>query len=439
MKRRGPRHIDLHIESLGDEGLGQGCFEGRQVNLRNALPGEIVSARVQKRRRGIWYGEADTPERPSSWRRTPACDAYPRCGGCAMQHLDYARQLEHKEAILRSALAEQDVTPALLRRPVAGPQFHYRHKARLGMRLVGDVLLAGFREGFSNRVARMSDCKTLALPFARMLPDLQQTLARLSRPDRLPQVELAAGDRDFAVVLRHLTDLDENDRQRLASFESRTGMRVFLQPGGYDTVSPLGGGDPHLSYTNPDFGLCFRFLPTDFTQVNPYVNRMLVRRALLALAAPPGSVVADLFCGIGNFSLALARTGVRVLGFESAPGALLRARRNAALNGLSKRCEFVVADLYDARCPELVDCDGLLLDPPRSGAGENLARWVDSPRLRRIAYVSCNPVSFASDAAILAERGFELEEAAMFDMFPHTAHVETLGLFSRRSAVSSRG
>jgi 23S rRNA (uracil1939-C5)-methyltransferase len=315
---------------------------------------------------------------------------------------------------------------------------------------VGEQVLAGFREGFGSRVARMSDCKTLALPFARMLPELRHTLGRLSQPGRIPQVELAGGDRDFAIIVRHLTELDRRDRDLLADFGRRTGMRLFVQPGGYDTVTPLRqaldpdsgtqrGDDPHLSYTNADFGLCYQFLPTDFTQVNPYVNRALVRDALLGLAPRPGGVVVDLFCGIGNFSLAMARLGMRVLGLENAAGAVARATGNAANNGLSAWAEFALADLYDARCPELPEADYLVLDPPRSGAGPNLERWVDSPRLQRIAYVSCNPRSFAGDAARLADQGFELDEAGIFDMFPHTAHVETLGLFSRHGLARHRG
>lgn len=434
MSRRGPREIQVEVDTLGEDGLGRGSSNGREIRARNTLPGESAMVRVLRRRRGVWYGEADTPAVPSAQRRSAPCRVYPRCGGCVMQHVDYRTQLEHKQESLQSALAAQGVKPGRIRDPVYGPRFHYRYKARLGVRLVGDELLVGFREGFSNRVARMSDCKTLALPFARMLGELKQTLAGLSQPDRIPQVELAAGDREFAVIVRHLSALTEPDRALLFDFARRSGMQVYVQSGGYDTVVPLqhGHGQGMLSYTNPDFGLCFGFLPTDFTQVNPYVNRALVRGALLALAPEHGSRVVDLFCGIGNFSLALARLGVDVSGLEVSQGAVDRARRNAAVNGLSPWAEFAVADLYDSRCAGVEECDYLLLDPPRSGAGENLERWVDPPRLRRIAYVSCNPGSFAMDAARLAEQGFELEEVGIYDMFPHTAHVETLGLFCRR-------
>lgn len=432
-RRRTPREIELTVTELTEEGLGRGRFEDREVHVRNALPGDRVVVRVLQRRRGVWRGEAATPEQQTPPRTVPACEYFPRCGGCSLQHLDYRAQLEHKQQVLQQLLVRAAVTPRRWRSPATGPRLHYRYKARLGVRAVGDELLVGFREGFSNRVVRMDHCAVLAEPLVAALPELKRTLARLSRPDRIPQVELAGGDRHFAMVLRHLTDLDDRDRRLLETLSGQTGLRVFLQPGNYDTVTPLVEGDDRtLSYTNPDFGLCYRFEPTDFTQVNPHVNRLLVRSALLALDPRPGAHAVDLFCGIGNFSLALARSGVRVLGLEAAAGAVDRAARNARFNGLSGLAEFAVADLYDARCPDLPATDYLLLDPPRSGAGPNLARWVRAPRLQRIVYVSCSPVSFAADAAELAALGFELEEVGVYDMFPHTAHIETLGLFVRR-------
>lgn len=434
MSRRGPRQIELTIESLSEDGLGHGRFEGREVLVRNSLPGETVSAVVRKRRRGFWYATAQPPAVESPLRQPAPCPFYPRCGGCVMQHVDYGVQLEHKTAVLNAQLAAHAVTPQLWRNPVSGPRFYYRHKARLGVRRVGDEVLAGFREGFSNRVVRMDDCMTLALPFARMLGDLRSTLGGMSEPARLPQVELTAGDRAFAVILRHLCELDAGDHALLRGFAQRTGMRVYLQPGGYDSVHPLdeSGHGPYLSYANPDFGLNYEFLPTDFTQVNPAVNRALVRAALLALAPRPDTTAVDLFCGIGNFSLALARSGVRVVGLESAPGAVSRARQNAAGNALAQRTEFAVADLYDETSGELPEADYLLLDPPRSGAGPNLERWAGSARLEKIVYVSCNPHTFAADAARLAALGYTLQEVGVFDMFPHTSHIETLGLFVRR-------
>lgn len=438
MSRRTPRRLELAVESLTPDGLGRGRFAERSVAARNALPGEHVEMRVLRRRRGVWYGEADTPEARAETRRVPLCAHFPRCGGCSLQHLSDADQLELKGRCVAALLAEQGVVARRVRAPFAGPRFHYRHKARLGARLVGDELLVGFREGFSSRVARISDCKTLAEPFARALPELAAALGMLSEPGRIPQVELCAGDRAYAVIVRHLTALTAGDVERLRRFARHTGMHVYAQSGGYDTLRGIDDPGPPrlLGFGNPDFGLHLEFLPTDFTQVNPDVNRALVSRAVLGLAPRPGSSVLDLFCGIGNFALALASSGCRVHGFEKTPGAVDRAAHNARHNGLDAWAEFAVADLYDSRCPELPAADRLLLDPPRSGAGPNLERWTGSPRLTRIVYVSCNPATFAGDAARLVGQGFTLEEVGIFDMFPHTAHVETLGVFARTDSAA---
>lgn len=435
MARKRIREIELAIEGLSSEGLGTGTWEGRAVHVRNALPGEFVHGTVLKRRRGVLYAEAETPTERSPLRTDPPCRFYPRCGGCVLQHMEHGAQLRLKQAQLLRELEAVGIAPLRLLPPATGPRFHYRYKARLGVRVVGEQLLAGFRESFSNRVSRMDDCNVLARPFAAALPALQRALAELEAPDQIPQVELAAGDTQFAYVVRHLAPLSAADRARLWDFARQNQAFVYLQPGGYDTVHPL---DPartpaSLSYVNPDYGLSYQFQPTDFTQVNPAVNRMLVRRAVLALEPLAGRTVVDLFCGIGNFSLALARRGAGLRGYESSESAIMRARSNAAVNGLQANAEFQVVDLYDAAGRALEEAQLLLLDPPRSGAGPNLSVWAAWPRLERVVYVSCNPVTFAADAQVLGQQGFILSEAGIFDMFPQTAHVETFGVFERRA------
>ena len=432
MSRRAPRQVRLEVQTLTPDGLGLGVAEARPVSVKNALPGELVSAKVLKRRRGVWHAEAATPERTSPLRVEPPCGNFPRCGGCAMMHIDYPRQLESKEGQLRAALAAVGVTPQRWLPPRSGPRLGYRTKARLGVRVVGGAVLAGFRETLSNRVARMDSCCTLIPAFSALLAPLKKAIAELSAPDKIPQVELAAGDAGGAVIVRHLEMLNAADRRVLLEFAERSGVRLFLQSGGYDTVEELTAAEsPYLGYANHDYGLYFEFMPWDFTQVNLRMNRQLVRAAMLGLDAPSGSRVFDLFCGIGNFSLAAAATGARVVGYEGAPDSVARARHNAARNGLAARCEFGVADLYDPGCTLAGGADYVLLDPPRSGAGENLRRWMRTLAPQRIAYVSCEPGSFARDARVLKEAGFELTSAGIFDMFPHTAHVETLGLFRR--------
>jgi 23S rRNA (uracil1939-C5)-methyltransferase len=433
MVGRQPRRLDVLVTGLSEEGLGIAEAEHRTLRIRDALPGEQVRALVRKRRGGVWFAQAESRDSAAPERVQPPCAAFPRCGGCALQHVDYDAQLAHKHAMVLGLLAAQGIEPAHVRAPVSGPRFHYRYKARLGVRLVDGQLLVGFREPFGNRVARMNECVALAAPLATALPDLARTLDGLEVRDRIPQVEVAAGDAGAAFIVRHLVPLTDADTAALARFEAAGSRRVYLQPEGYDSIRGLRGdmGMDWLEYGNPEFGLSFQFLPTDFTQVNPVINRALVQSAVIALDPAPGDRVADLFCGIGNFSLALARRGAYVRGYESGEGAVARAWHNAARNGLCDRAEFAVQDLYDPSGAELAQARLMLIDPPRSGAGPNLRTWTAGRTLERIAYVSCNPRTFASDAAVLRESGFALAQLGVFDMFPHTAHVETLGLFVR--------
>jgi len=351
-----------------------------------------------------------------------------------MQHLDYAAQIRLKESLLLTTLEQHRVVPERLAPATTGPRYHYRSKARLGVRAVGEDVLVGFRESFSSRVTRMDACPALTPALSNLIGPLRSLVASMSRPDRVPQIEVAAGDDATALVLRHLTPLTAEDSVRIAAFGERFRVRCYTQSGGYDTVIPASAEahQPYLGYGNADFGLHFCFSPTDFTQVNMAMNRRLVRAAVDALSAPPDCRVLDLFCGIGNFSLALAASGLRVKGLESSVEAIDRARLNAARNGLDGRCEFAVQDLYDADCPAPGQAEYVLLDPPRSGAGPTLTAWLASGDVQRIVYVSCSPASFATDAATLCGNGYALEQVGIFDMFPHTAHVETLGVFQKR-------
>lgn len=453
MARKLPREIAVEISQLGSDGFGEAVYrssrdEGqksetadavtRQLRIKNALPGERVEARVLKRRGGRWFAEAhNVAADRSPVRVEPGCLHFPRCGGCVMQHLHYEQQLLLKQDKLARALSDNGVTPESWQPPVHGPQFHYRTKGRLGVKVVGEEVLVGFRESFSSRVGRMDDCQTLLPAFSRLLPELKSLLGKLSITRLIPQIEVAAGDRDRALIVRHLADLSAADSVMLLEFAQRHDVLLFSQAAGYDSIVPLNlqtsrsTDTPYLGYANPDYGLYFRFLPWDFTQVNLTMNRQLVRCALLALAPEPGASVVDLFCGLGNFSLALAAVGAQVRGMEASKGAVARAAMNADLNGLAEQCEFLEQDLYDSACPSLEEARYLLLDPPRSGAGVNLGRWLTQSRAERVVYVSCEPSSFAADAAICQSHGYALVQVGIYDMFPHTAHVETLGLFVR--------
>ena len=318
-----------------------------------------------------------------------------------------------------------------MRAPVAGPSYHYRTKARLGVRLVGDAPLIGFREHLSNRVARMEDCPVLTPRLGCLIEPLKSLVNGLSVRDAVPQIELAAGDEDCALVVRHLRPLSDGDADALRRFAQRFRVALLTQAGGPETATLLAapaGRTDQLGYAIAAFGLYLNFLPSDFTQVNLALNQRLVADVVQALG-PPNGLTADLFCGIGNFALPLARRGHRVLGLEGDAGSIERARANAALNGMSGRCEFAVADLYQA--PTLPDRLGAaVVDPPRSGLDGGLLDAL-SGCTNRLAYVSCNPATFARDARQLVDFGFGLTEAAVYDLFPQTAHIETFGLFER--------
>lgn len=428
------------IDSLGSDGLGRarvnvpGAGE-RELAVRNALPGETIDAVVRRRRKGIWFAQGERIGLPSPERVAARCTHFEQCGGCVAQHRDHDRQLESKTRQVEELLIAHGLTPPAFGQAVTGPAFAYRHKARLGARFVDGELLIGFREVFSNRVVRMQSCAILAPQIHAALPDLAQVLGGLGAAGQIPQIEVAAGDQDCAFVVRHLVPLSTQEEGRLAAWAANAGCAIYLQAEGYESLrAPVTGAAPHaLAYELPAFDLRFEFMPTDFTQVNPHVNRLLVHAVLEALDLPAGAAVTDLFCGIGNFSLALARRGYQVLGLEASAGAVARATHNALLNDLQFHARFGVADLHAVgdRAAVFPDTRALVLDPPRSGAGPNLAAWCQTPGLEQIAYVSCNPETFASDAVVLAAAGFRLAEVRVFDMFPHTAHVETFGCFRR--------
>ena len=430
-RRRLPPRLDIAVKSLDDEGMGLGTHGSRTVRVKGALPGESASARVVGRRRGAVLTVADEGVAEPATQRVPArCDAYPRCGGCALQHLADDEQLALKDRRLRAELAAAGAAPQRWRAPFTGPRLHYRRKARLGVRQLGDAVLVGFRETFGGRIVRMNDCPALVPELAALPAALAALVAELSVANQIPQVELAAGDDASALILRHLAPLTTADEQRLIGFEAAHGIDVYTQAAGYDSIRRLHGGPRLLSYRLADFGVCLRFEPADFVQVNAWVNEALVRAACQALAGLER--IADLFCGIGNFSLPLARQGSRVVGIEATATSVARARDNAVFNGLRSNTEFVVADLYAAQAPTLPlnGVQALLLDPPRSGAGAHLEAWL-VPSVQRILYVSCNPTTFASDTGRLVQHGFRLLECQAFDMFPHTGHVEVLGVFER--------
>ena len=431
-RKRPPPFVDVSVDELDDQGRGVGVVQGRRVRVKNALPGETVTARVLKRQRREWLAETDVVLQSSSRRQQPPCETFPRCGGCALQHLAPADQLLHKQARLLDALQSHDVEPVTVRPPVSGPRYGYRTKARLGVRLVNDEVLVGFRDTASSRVARMDTCLTLTPALARLVGPLQALVEELSVKTRVPQIEIAAGDTGQAVVVRHLQALSSGDRRALVEFGRVHAVKVLTQAAGYDAIEIVSppDGSALLNYSVPQYGLCFEFHPVDFTQINLTMNRRLVSDTMAALDPAPNRCVGDLFCGIGNFSLAMARLGAKVIGIEGSASAIERATNNARLNGLADRCEFHVQDLYDPQRPIVMAAQSLLVDPPRSGLGEQVLQCAYEG-VTKVVYVSCNPMTFAADAQQLCESGFVLTEVGVYDMFPNTTHVETLGVFAR--------
>ena len=429
----------LRIESLDAEGRGVARNdEGKVVFVEGALPGELVEAQTVRRKASFDLARATAVLQPASGRRVPRCPNFGTCGGCATQHADARTQLAAKQRWLEDCLARLGKVRADSMLPIVyGEEWGYRNRARLTVRRVAKKggTLVGFHERRSSYVADMKCCEVLPARISTLLPDLRELVESLSIRERLPQIEVALGDACDVLVFRILEPLTADDEAKLRTFAEARGVSVWLQPAGPGSASPFHPlPAPPLDYALPEFGVRIAFLPTDFTQVNHAVNRVLVGRAVRLLDPQPGEAVADLFCGLGNFSLPIARLGARVLGLEGASGLVERARENAVANGLHDVARFATEDLFHidgARLTELGPFDKLLVDPPREGALE-VAKALPEAWPRRIVYVSCDPATLARDAGLLVHvKGFTLAAAGVVNMFPHTAHVESIALFER--------
>jgi 23S rRNA (uracil1939-C5)-methyltransferase len=426
------------IESLDNEGRGVAHVEGKAIFIEGALPGERVEYSSYRRKPTYEQAQVVRVIKTSSQRVTPGCPHFGVCGGCSMQHLEPGAQTAAKQRVLEDALWHlARLRPETILPPISGPAWGYRHRARLSVRHVvkkGGVLV-GFHEKRSSYVAVMDSCLVLPPAISALIAPLKDLIAGMSRPDRLPQIEVAIGDNQRVLVLRNLEPLTPDDNDKLRRFADQHGVVWYLQPGGPDTAALFHPADaPPLEYRLPDFGVGLCFQPTDFTQVNHGINRMLVRRAMSLLKPAPGERIGDLFCGLGNFTLPIAALGAHVVGVEGSKALVERARANADMNGLAERCEYHVANLFETT-PEsfaaLGMLDKLLIDPPREGAVE-VVRSLGESGPRRIVYVSCNPATLARDAAILVhEKGYALRGAGIASMFPHTSHVESIALFER--------
>jgi len=427
---------EADIVDLAHDGRGIARSGGKAVFIEGALPGERVRFRVLKRRRQMDEAGLVEVVTASPDRVVPRCAHFGVCGGCSLQHLAPAAQLAAKQRQLLDNLERIGrVRPQRVFPPLTGPDFAYRRRARLGVKYVHKKgrVLAGFREREKPYLADIRRCEILLERFATLPQELAALVETLTLREKLPQVELAAGDEAAALVFRVLEAPSADDVLKFEQFAARHDVQIYLQTGGLETIRPLADGGKPLTYTVDDGRITLEFGPADFIQVNRDVNAAMVAAAMDLLEPTPDDTVLDLFCGLGNFTLPLGRRARRVVGVEGDAALVAKAAANARRNGTAN-AEFFTADLFDpARFGPWAagPYDLVLLDPPRAGATEimeRMAHW----RPRRVVYISCHPGSLARDAGILAHaQGFQLIGAGVMDMFPHTTHVESIAVFER--------
>lgn len=467
--------VILHIDNLAHDGRGMAVYgnhdahpadkSGKKVFVNFALPHETVSVKITNSRKSFEEGDTlDVLANPSEQRQTPPCKHFGVCGGCSLQHWQPDGQIAFKQSVLAELLQHHaNAEPDVWLPPVVGDRLGYRTKARMGVRYVAkkDTALVGFRERASNFLSELNECHILDKRIGFELENLKALISNLDGREDIPQLEIAMGEhlddiknsqKSVAVIVRHMQPLSKQDLNRLQDFFKSRHWQLYLQPKGADsvhridtnddnpnddkgqdnslTVPPTGG----LFYRLPDFGLTFEFSPLDFTQVNMSVNRQMIRLAMDLLDLKQGERVLDLFCGLGNFSLPIAKmvgeTG-RVIGVEGSHQMTERAKMNAAANHLTNT-QFFAQDLTQdfSNEPWVGQVDALLIDPPRSGAMEVMA-YLDKFNAKRIVYVSCNPITLARDSKVLLDKGYRLTHAGVMDMFCHTNHVESIARFER--------
>lgn len=429
------------VESLDYEGRGIAHANGKVIFIEGALTGERVTYSSYRKKTSFEIAQLGQVIKPTFMRVQPKCKHFGVCGGCSMQHMDARAQVAAKQRILEDNLwhigkvKAQTILP-----PIYGQPWAYRQRARLSVRhvLKKGKSLVGFREKRGGYVADMQHCEILTPKIAKLLPLLGQLNESLTIRDALPQIEVAVGEHVDTLVLRILQALSPTDEETIKQFANTHAVQFWLQTKGPETAVPFYPLDaPPLTYSLPEFGITMPFAPTEFTQVNADMNRVMVSRAMRLLCPQPNERIADLFCGLGNFTLPIARSGAQVVGIEGSVALVQRAAQNAAFNGLASNTQFSTMNLFEINEATLVQLghfDKMLIDPPRDGAFELVkALGTDAPG--RIVYVSCNPATLARDAEILVhQKGYVLKAAGVMNMFPHTSHVESIALFEKMQA-----
>jgi 23S rRNA (uracil1939-C5)-methyltransferase len=434
-----PTQTPVTITALDQEGRGIAHAEGKVIFIEGALIGERVTYSSFRKKPSFENAQMTAVLKSSFMRVTPQCKYFGLCGGCSMQHLDARGQVAAKQRILEDNLQRiGKVKPELILPAIHGLPFGYRQRARLSVKhvLKKGKTLVGFHEKRSSFVADMSSCEVLPPKISALIPLLAQMIDGLSIRERLPQIEVACGDQVDALVLRIMEPLTPHDEDTLRAFADAHLVQFWLQTKGPDTVVPFYPLDaPALTYTLPEFDIEMPFAPTEFTQVNHQLNRVMVHRALQLLDPQAGERIVDFFCGLGNFTLPIARRGASVLGVEGSAALVKRALQSAAHNGLANNAQFMAMNLFEmteTTLAELGKFDKWLIDPPRDGAFELVKSITPDTAPSRIVYVSCNPATLARDADVLVNvQGYRIAAAGVMNMFPQTSHVESIAVFER--------
>jgi 23S rRNA (uracil1939-C5)-methyltransferase len=426
------------IESLDQEGRGIAHADGKVIFIEGALTGETVSYASYRKKPSFELAQMTELHRAASIRVQPKCVHFGVCGGCSMQHLDSRVQVAVKQRILEDSLARIGrVKPLTILPAIYGQSWGYRERARISAKYVikKEKMLVGFHEKRSSYVADMQSCEILAPKIAGLIQPLADLLAGLSIRDKLPQIEVAVGEHVYVLVLRVMAPLSEADEALLRAFADLHQIQFWLQSKGPETIIPFYPLDaPPLSYSLPEFNITMPFAPGEFTQVNSALNRVMISRAMRLLNPQAHERIVDFFCGLGNFTLPIARSGAAVLGVEGSDALVKRAGQNAASNDLSGNTQFKSMNLFEmdeAMLASLGKFDKWLIDPPRDGAMELVKAITPEIAPLLIVYVSCNPATLARDAAELVQRGYVLKSAGVMNMFPQTSHVESIAVFVR--------
>ncbi len=446
-RRRNRKQLDttpreINIDSLAHDGRGVGRGEdGKVVFVDYALPGEKVIYVPVMNRKSYLFGSTVEVLEASEHRIEPKCEVFGQCGGCVLQHLEESVQIKYKQQqLLENFKKIGDVQPEQWLTPMTGPHWGYRRRARLGAKFVPKKggMIVGFRERNSSYIQPTTSCEVLYPEVSALFPDLRETLSKTSCNDKIPQIEISVADNATVMIVRHLEAFNQDDLDILSDFAKRNELQLFLQPGNLKSVHPLYPVKPDpLYYDFKEFDIRIEFLPTDFIQVNGGINDQLVSKTIELLDLQEDDRVLDLFCGVGNFTLPLARHSKHVVGVEGDQALVNRAIHNREINNLEE-VEFHYGDLFkeDMTSSSHGDWldqkfDKILLDPPRSGAAEMIKR-LPMFGASKVVYVSCGPATLARDAGVMVnEHGYKMTYAGVIDMFPHTAHVESIAVFEK--------